>query len=202
MTRTARLVASLALLASAIGCAAQSTTTTDAATSPPATSPPATLAPANAVATATPEATVATPHPHERHVVAYGDPRPPTPHPDLPVPPRPAVHAIATRSPLAGVLLAPPNAPPRILGITQSPSELHGGATATFTVTTTSNVASVELRAVTFGSTMKRPKIGTFTLSQWVPPLPPLMPHTFAVSFIARNAAGVAVTRVQSITIH
>ncbi len=111
----------------------------------------------------------------------------------------PASPRVATLGPL---LLAAPDAPPQIVSIAQAPPVLRGGSNATFTVTTSSNTASVELRAQTFGMSMARPKIGTFTLTYFVPPLPPLFPHTFTVAFVARNAAGVAVTRTTSVTIH
>jgi hypothetical protein len=186
----------VAALAAALLAACSAKSSDDAAT--PSASPalPATAAPAVAPTAAPTVAATAAPTtaPTTEATVV----------PKAVVPKAAAVKPAPPRDPAIpnGVPIAANDAPPKIVAIVQSPVRLQGGASMTFDVTTSSNVASVELRAQSFGSSMKRTKIGKFTFSSMVPPLPPLVPHTFAVSFIARNSAGVSVTQTITTTIH
>jgi hypothetical protein len=107
-----------------------------------------------------------------------------------------APHIVAVK-PIA----EPPNAPPRILGMSLSTPVAHGGQIVSGTVETSSNVASVEARVGGYSSTMQKIGVGKFRLSYRVPRLPFFLHRTYNIEIIARNTRGDAVHTSVPITI-
>ncbi len=107
-----------------------------------------------------------------------------------------APHALPANVRIGGVpqhLRAPiaaPNAPPRIVRIwlsstTIAPDQAWNGA-----VTTSTNVASVEVRTETFSYNLPRTAFGQFAFHYTLPELPPPVRRYYVLWVIARNTAG------------
>lgn len=99
-------------------------------------------------------------------------------------------------------MFAASGAPPKILRIWLSSTDVRGGDVVHAFVQTTSNVASVEVRLQQQSVSMARERIGTFNLDYQVPRLPFFFHGRHDVAFIARNAKGNAVVANRTITLH
>jgi hypothetical protein len=91
--------------------------------------------------------------------------------------------------------MLPPDAAPQILWVGLSSATPKAGDTLTVTVLTSSNVASVELRAGGYGGAMPKTDVGHFESSSQVPHLPFFVGHKLTLQIIARNTAGALVER-------
>ena len=117
---------------------------------------------------------------------------------------RPAASATpaATATPAQTVLELPPNAPPHILKVEISKTDVHGGDVVSGFVQTSSNVASVELRIAGFSLSMPKSSTGRFQLSYTVPSVPFFLRKTYPMEIIARNTRGDATRASVPITVH
>lgn len=92
------------------------------------------------------------------------------------------------------VLPAPPVAsntsPPRIIAMHFSSNDVHRGQTWSGQFTTTTNVASVEVRTNLFSINVPRRGFGRFAFDLHVFDVPPIFVRSYLVRVIARNAAG------------
>jgi hypothetical protein len=86
--------------------------------------------------------------------------------------------------------LAAPNAPPRIVRIWLSSTTVAPYQRWNGTITTTTNVASVEARTETFSYSVPRTAFGQFAFHYTLPELPPPVRRYYVLWIIARNAAG------------
>jgi hypothetical protein len=93
-----------------------------------------------------------------------------------------------------------PKAAPRILAV-DIDSVVHAGQRVTGRVTTTSNVASVEVRVATYSIVMQKTGIGTFAMDYAVADVPFFLRGTYTMHVIARNAAGDRDERAVPVTI-
>lgn len=108
----------------------------------------------------------------------------------------------ATASPKhVAVPMVQPDAPPKILAVSISETTVHSGDTVTGSVSTTSNVASVEVRIATFGMGMAKTGIGRFALTYPIGNLPFFVRGTFQMHVIARNTRGVSTETTIPITV-
>ncbi len=78
---------------------------------------------------------------------------------------------------------------------------VHPGQRVTGHVTTTSNVASVEVRIATYSIVMQKTGVGTFTIDYSVANVPFFFRGTYAMHVIARNTAGDRDERTVELTI-
>lgn len=109
---------------------------------------------------------------------------------------------VATASPKhVAVPMVQPDAPPKILAVSISETTVHSGDTVTGSVSTTSNVASVEVRIATFGMGMAKTGIGRFALTYPIGNLPFFVRGTFQMHVIARNTRGVSTETTIPITV-
>ena len=83
-----------------------------------------------------------------------------------------------------------PNAPPRIVRIWISQNNVTGGDVLRGHVTTTTNVASLEVRLGPKSAPLKRTTFGQFEGTFHVPTVPSFLHRSYSVDLIARNAAG------------
>jgi hypothetical protein len=113
----------------------------------------------------------------------------------------PSKSPAATASPAPPVVIASPNAPPRIIAVSISSPVVTGGEVVTGTVETSSNVASVEARIGGFSSTLAKVGVGHFVLSYRVPNLPFFLHRTYAIQVTARNTQGDSVSSSLPITV-
>ncbi len=81
---------------------------------------------------------------------------------------------------------------PTILNVEVVPSPVTGGQPAMTTICTTDDVVSVEARVGILRIPIPRVAPGRFVLIKDVPPIPRMFRHTYAVTFVARSADGVA----------
>jgi hypothetical protein len=81
-------------------------------------------------------------------------------------------------------------APPQISAVWLSSLVLERGATWAGEISTSSNVASVEVRTDSFSFSVPRKRIGTFAFAYAIPDLPPYLRRPFILHVVARNAAG------------
>lgn len=134
---------------------------------------------------------------HPRAAVTKATPSPP--HRSSVSAPTPVARAAEQKaSPAAAppAVLQPPDAAPHIYSVLLQSQELHSGETVSGTVTTSSNVASVEARVAGYSAGAAHTGIGHFALSYRVPDLPFFLKgHTYTLQIIARNASGVATER-------
>ncbi len=79
---------------------------------------------------------------------------------------------------------------PEILHVALPKTVFRGGETISGTVTTSPNVASVELRVATYGLSMPKVGVGRFALSYVVPHLPFFWRKGYTMRLIARNTRG------------
>ncbi|GAC1412748.1 MAG: hypothetical protein NVSMB64_23010 [Candidatus Velthaea sp.] len=107
----------------------------------------------------------------------------------------PAGNSAASPAPQA---IRAPNAMPAILHIWSSKDVVRGGDVVLLHITTSSNVASVEVRIVNNGVSVPRDAIGSFRMAYTVPSLPWFFHGKHDVEFIARNAAGARVSEWRS----
>ena len=130
-------------------------------------------------------------------------PRPTLTTATVPLATPPPVHASGTASPSAtpvpapkaSAVIAPPDAPPRILSV-QMGSVVHSGQKVSGSVVTSSNVASVEARVGGYAATTVKTGVGAFALSYQLPDLPFFFKgRAYSVRIIARNARGDATER-------
>jgi len=82
-----------------------------------------------------------------------------------------------------------PKAPPRIIAVDIA-SIVHAGQHVTGRVTTTSNVASVEVRVASYSIVMQKTGVGRFAMDYAVADVPFFLRGTYTMHVIARNAAG------------
>lgn len=96
-----------------------------------------------------------------------------------------------------------PDAAPRILRVALSKTAFHPGETIAGTVTTSSNVASVEARIGSFfGISVPKTGVGRFDLRYRVPSfVPPFWRGPMTLQLIARNTRGDRVVRKIPISI-
>ena len=94
------------------------------------------------------------------------------------------------------------NAAPEILAVSLPETSFRGGEVISGTVTTTSNVASVEARIATFSVGVPKTGVGRFELSYQVPRIPFFVRGAYTMRLIARNARGDRAERDIPISIH
>ncbi|MBV8530917.1 MAG: hypothetical protein JO104_06335 [Candidatus Eremiobacteraeota bacterium] len=99
------------------------------------------------------------------------------------------------------VVRLPPDAAPRILGVTVSETTVQPGDRVSGRVLTTSNVASVEARIGGYSVNLVKVGVGRFELIYTVAPLPWFVHGDFTMQVIARNTHGDAVTRAVPLTV-
>lgn len=126
--------------------------------------------------------------------------------PVTPAPITPAPLGTATPAPPAPTATPTPvmrdaNAAPEILSYSLSTTTVHPGDTISGTVTTTSNVASVEAKVASYVIPLAKTGIGHFALSYVVPNIPKPFRGTYALSIIAHNTQGQTTTESTSVTI-
>ena len=92
-------------------------------------------------------------------------------------------------------------AAPKIVSVTMSQSTMHPGQTISGMVVTSSNVASVEVRIVTYSIDMQKTGVGRFAMAYTVPNIPVFLRGHYTMQVIARNSAGERDTRAIPITI-
>ena len=100
---------------------------------------------------------------------------------------------IAVGSSVARAVPAPlgrPNDPPKIVRVWISQDSVAAGDVLRGHVTTTTNVASLEVRLGPRSATLKRTTFGQFEGAFHVPRVPAFLRRSYDVDLIARNAAG------------
>ncbi len=85
---------------------------------------------------------------------------------------------------------AAPGAPPKIVGIWLPSTVIEPNQWMSMKVTTSTNVASVEMRCELLSYNLKRTSFGQFASRVQVPELMPAARRHYLWWFIARNAAG------------
>lgn len=95
----------------------------------------------------------------------------------------------------------PPNAPPRIFAIHISSTTVSAGQRLSGSVTTSSNVASVEVRVAAYGISLNKTGVGRFALSYTVPWVPWFLHGTYTMTVIARNTRGDSTERSLALTV-
>jgi len=83
-----------------------------------------------------------------------------------------------------------PKAPPRIVRVWLSQDTVSVGDVLRGHVTTSTNVASLEVRLGPSSTTLRRTDFGQFDASYRVPWVPAFLRRSYAILLIARNAAG------------
>ena len=91
---------------------------------------------------------------------------------------------------LVAAPLAQPNAPPRIVRVWLSEDSVGAGDVLRGHVTTTTNVASLEVRLGPKSAPLKRTTFGQFEGTYRIPKVPSFLRRSYNVDVIARNAAG------------
>ncbi len=86
-------------------------------------------------------------------------------------------------------MLRAPAAPPRIFNVDIA-SRVHSGQRVTGHVTTSSNVASVEVRIATYSVVMQKTGVGAFAIDYSIADIPFFLRGTYTMHVIARNTAG------------
>ena len=84
-----------------------------------------------------------------------------------------------------------PKAAPRIVRVWVSQDSVSAGDLLRGHVTTTTNVASLEVRLGPKSAPLRRTTYGQFEGAFHVPKVPPFLRRSYTVDVIARNAAGV-----------
>ena len=84
-------------------------------------------------------------------------------------------------------------APPQILAMNFSGTDVRRGQTWTGTIVTSTNVASVEVRTNLFSINAPRRAFGDFAFAMRVYDVPPIFIRAYRVRVIARNSAGQSV---------
>jgi hypothetical protein len=104
----------------------------------------------------------------------------------------PSLSPPPTPQPTPTIAMLPPDAPPQILFVRFSSLAPRAGDVVFETVLTSSNVASVEIRAGGYGWNLPKTDVGHFEGQYNVPSLPFFVSHNLVLQIIARNTAGVA----------
>lgn len=127
----------------------------------------------------------------------------PTPTPlTTPSPsPSPSPTPKPSPSPSPTPLVLSPDAAPQIVDLQLSSTVLHGGDTFSGTAITSTNVASLEVRIASYSFSVPRTDFGIFAMNAQVPRVPFYARHKWTAHVIARNAAGVEVTRDIAVTL-
>jgi hypothetical protein len=86
-------------------------------------------------------------------------------------------------------VLRSPSAAPRIFNVDIA-SRVHSGQRVTGHVTTSSNVASVEVRIATYSIVMQKTGVGAFAIDYSIANVPFFFRGTYTMHVIARNTAG------------
>jgi len=86
--------------------------------------------------------------------------------------------------------IAAPDAPPKILAVQLSALHVHPGDTWTGNIITTTNVASLEVRAPSFTFNAEHVGPGEFAFSIHAIFIPPIYRRVYTVALIARNTKG------------
>jgi hypothetical protein len=81
-------------------------------------------------------------------------------------------------------------APPRILDLRLSSHAVHPGDVWSGQVTTSRNVASVEMRCAWFSVGVPRVRMGLFAFRYSLLDVPVVFRRVYTVTFVARNASG------------
>jgi hypothetical protein len=81
-------------------------------------------------------------------------------------------------------------------------NSVGSGDTLSGRVLTSSNVASVEVRVVTYGVSLKKVGVGRFEMSYKLGYIPFFVHGTYPMHIIARNARGDSVEQSLPLTIH
>lgn len=101
----------------------------------------------------------------------------------------------ATPTPAPTPLVLPDGAPPQIVDVHLNQNVIHSGDTISGTVTTSTNVASVEVRIASYSFGVPRTGFGQFALSYQAPHIPWFAHGNYTAQVIARNAQGAAAER-------
>jgi len=109
--------------------------------------------------------------------------------------PSPAASASPTPSASPAPLVLPPDAAPQIVDVHFNQNVIHSGDVVSGTVTTSTNVASVEVRIASYSVNVPRTDSGQFALSYQAPHIPWFARGNYTARVIARNTAGVATER-------
>ena len=104
-------------------------------------------------------------------------------------------------TPTSDVPMLAPNAAPQIIAVSMNRSVASAGQILRGAVTTSSNVASVEMRVVTYSVPMTKTAVGHFIVAYAVPKLPFFLRKTYTLQIIARNTAGLETSRDVPLTI-
>jgi hypothetical protein len=102
-----------------------------------------------------------------------------------------AADALAA-GPLPSAQPAAPNAMPKILGVHLSSLRVRGGDVWSGKIATTTNVASVEVRAPSFTFNAPRIAYGQFAFDIHALFVPPIYRRIYTVAIVARNANGIS----------
>jgi hypothetical protein len=145
-------------------------------TAPSATPQPAPIAAASAAPTSFPNPTIV-----------------PNPNPLPSASPSPIPTATPTATPTPLVL--PAGAPPQIVDVRLNHNVIHSGDTISGTVTTSTNVASVEVRIASYSFNVPRTAFGQFALSYQAPHIPWFAHGDYTAQVIARNSQGASAER-------
>jgi hypothetical protein len=113
------------------------------------------------------------------------------------------LHLIAAVCLLAATTVPrrPPSAPPQIVAVRINSTTLQAGQRLVGYVTTSSNVASVEVRVAMFGIGLNRIGVGRFALVYTFAGVPWFLRGTYTMEIIARNARGDAVEETLPLTV-
>jgi len=123
----------------------------------------------------------------------------PSPSPAASASPQPSASPsqapAATPSLSPAPLVLPPDAAPQIVDVHLNQNVIHSGDMISGTVTTSTNVASVELRIASYSVNVPRTDSGQFALSYQAPHIPWFARGNYTARVIARNTAGVTTER-------
>jgi len=109
--------------------------------------------------------------------------------------------ALACVAAVPEVPMLPPDAPPQIVSLNLSSNVVNSGGTLSGSVIASSNVASVELRVVTYGFNMSKVAPGEFAITTRIPRIPKIWRGTYTLTAIARNTHGDQARRTTTLTI-
>ncbi|HVN70237.1 MAG TPA: hypothetical protein VMU38_11385 [Candidatus Binatia bacterium] len=161
---------------------------------------PATSKPMTAATAPTAPAAAPTPAPHVKAAAPSAQPvaaAAPSPSPS------PSAKQLAAMLPPEpkGVERLPPQAPPQIIEIAVSQTDVSPGDRVFGRVVTSSNVASVQARIGSYSVSLVKVGVGRFELTYTVGPLPWFVRGNFSMQVIARNTRGDTVTRSVPLTV-
>jgi hypothetical protein len=108
----------------------------------------------------------------------------------------------AMPNPWPKAIVAAPDAPPRIVALWLSSTNIAPGRDWSGRIATTTNVASVEVRTESFSFNATRVAFGQFVFRQHVLDIVPQYKRPYTLLVIARNAAGVQAVRQVPVDLH